>query len=661
MRLAFENKEESYELPTLKLAPLGLQKPTPGSKAQRLKPEEWKDKLAGQYYYYAVCGQHNAAAARSLLDSEVARNGLKGRGIALAEDIVHIKWKDTGDMTSIAQFGNDPLEADIRSAELKEAVTATKSHTFVLDLCEPVDLKLWKPQAWETLNSYLQTWCPLHWTLVSRQHAPSFFRKATRRKVGEEEPAKKSFPVGKNLYTKDDRMYILFKGNDLRVNTSVVHEGRLPKGVAAEVRLPQRVTQTDVSEIPFTPCDWSQTAPERPGSVYGDMERYPTQFVGLLDFLSKKGEGVVFLGKPHARSVWELPKAGRHVVAMEGNSDLLQFTMQLVKSEVNSRAHNCEVMVVKATRDRVWSNKTDMWFKLSERKRNKIYDFLFLQTRPRKDTDAEYSLYFMESEEQLKLGSYASLISTDDEAATGVEFDANAKEEESDTESLDLQYDPPLAEHAPGSSSTGPSPSPTPLVSPTARPVPDTSPMKLLERLRALAVPPCTLRPGSDVPPYHPSWKDDNIHFLLEPQSYSPEVDWGHGMIWHSGVIQPAIQKGEWVMAVAVPGVGWVSILRESKSNFLHLARISVLQKVRAENDRFGPDDLSVVSTAGRLFHELQDKCWLEMTEDYYDLDLSPLKGMVDWKVPPSSGPHGSPDGGAPGGGGDGGGGVGGG
>ncbi|GBG59602.1 hypothetical protein CBR_g49866 [Chara braunii] len=341
----------------------------------------------------------------------LTRSRLKSREIVLAEGIVHIKWKDTGDVTSIAPFGNDPLEADIRSAELTET------------------------------------------------------------------------------------------------------------GAAAVVRLPQRVTHTDVSEIPFTPCDWSQTTPKRQSSVYGDMERNPTQFVGLLDFVSKKGEGVVFLGKPHVRSVWELLKAGRHVVAMERNSELLQFMMELVKSEVNSGAHNCEFMVVKATRDLVWSNKTDMWFKLSERKRNKIYDFLFLQTRPRKDTGVEYihlkdhmfalldnyhgasrmnvknfleklqSLYFVESEEDLKFGSYASLISTNDEVATGVEFDTNVKEEESDTESLDLQCDPSPAEHARGSSSAGPSTSPTSLMSSMAKPEPGTTPMKLLGRLKALAVP----------------------------------------------------------------------------------------------------------------------------------------------------------------------------
>ncbi|GBG85220.1 hypothetical protein CBR_g39786 [Chara braunii] len=317
---------------------------------------------------------------------------LKSREVALAEGVIHIKWKDTGDVTSIASFANDPLEANIRGAELKEEVTATKSHT-------------------------------------------------------------------------------------------------------------------------------SLVAPERQGSFYGDMKRNPTQFVGRLDFLGKKGEGVVFLGKPHAQSVRELLKAGRHVVAMEGNPDLLQFAMQVVKSEVNSVLDN---------------------YHFASRMNAKAF------------IERLQSLYFVESEEQLKLASYTSLISTDDEEAIGVEFVSNVKEEESDTESIDLQYDPPPADHGRGSSSAVPSPSAAALVSPLAKPAPSTTSMKLLKRLRALATPPPALRPGSD-------------------------------------------------------------------------------------------------------------KWWLELTEDYYELDTSPSKGVVDWNVPPPSGPDGGSGGGSSGSEGDGGGDAGGG
>ncbi|GBG60323.1 hypothetical protein CBR_g4279 [Chara braunii] len=604
---------------------------------------------------------------RNKVLSVLTGSRLKSREIAFTEGIVHIKWNDTGDVTSIAPFSNDPLEADIRSAGVKEAVVATKSHTFVLDLCEPVDLKLWKPQAFDTLNSQLQTWCPSHWTLlvfIPRQQNLSFlasmnhlsFVKLLEGKWVRRSQQKKSFPVGNNLYTEDDRMYILFKGDDLRANTFVVYEGKLPAGAATAVRVPQKVTQTDVSDIPFNAC------------VYGDMDRNPAQFVQLLESITKKGEGVVFLGRPHARSVWEVLKAGRHVIMMEGNAELLQFTIDLVKSEVNSGAHNCEFMVVTETRARAWNNKTDMWFKLSARKRNKIYDFLFLQTRPKRDTDAEYvhrkdhmfmlldnyhgasrmnaktflerlqSLYFVESKEELTFGSYSSLISTEDEETTDIEFDATADEEGSDTESLDLQYDQHSAQHGTGSSLAGPSTSPTSLVSPMVKPAPGTTPMKLLQRMQALASGHRSLRLGSDIPPDHLSWT--NIHFLPEPQSRSTEADWGHDMIWHPGVIQPAIEKGEWIVAVAVPDGGWMPLPRGSKSDFLDVARIAVLQKVKAKNGSFEPEDVSVISTVGRLFAELQNKCWLELTEDYYDLDTSPSKGRVDWKIPPPSGTH---------------------
>ncbi|GBG59979.1 hypothetical protein CBR_g310 [Chara braunii] len=567
---------------------------------------------------------------RNKVLSVLTGSRLKSREIALAEGIVHIKWNDTGNVTSIAPFGNDPLEADIRSAEVKEAVVATKSHTFVLDLYELVDLKLLKPQAFDTLDSQLQTWCPSHWMLVvfilrqqnlyflACMNHLSFVKLLEGKWVRSQQ--KKSFPVGNNLYTEDDRMYILFKGDDLRVNTSIVYEGKLPAGTAAAVRVPQKVTQTDVSDIPFNACDWLHSSPARRGIVYGDMKCNPAQFVQLLESVTKKGEGVVFLGKPHARSVWEVLKAGRHVIAKKGNSELLQFTIDLVKSERDTDAE--------------YVHRKDHMFTLLDN----YHDASRMNTKT--FLERLQSLCFVESEEELTFDSYSSLISTEDEETTDIEFDATADEEGSDTESLDLQYDQHSAQHATGLSLAGPSTSPASLVSPIAKPAPSTTPMKLLQRMQALASGHRSLRPGSDIPPDHLSWTNANIHFLPEPQSRSTEADWGHDMIKHPGVIQPAIQKGEWIVVVAVPDGGWMPLPRGSKSDFLDIARIAVLQQVRAENGSFAREDVSVISTAGRLFAELQDKCWLELTEDYYDLDTSPSKGRVNWKIPPPCGMH---------------------
>ncbi|GBG83379.1 hypothetical protein CBR_g37093 [Chara braunii] len=229
--------------------------------------------------------------------------------------------------------------------------------------------------------------------------------------------------------------------------------------------------------------------------------------------------------------MWELLKSGRHVVALEGNSELLQFMMNFVKSEVNSGANRCKFVVKKDKRKRIWGASTDMWFKLSGRKRNKIYKFLFLETRPKKENDAEYvrrkdyllvllnnyhgasrrntkafldtleSLYFVESDQGLKHDSYAALISTDDEAETGIELDANSKEEESHNESIDLCYDPVPVERAPGSSSVGPSSTQTPHVLPVPKVTPGKTPMKWFGRQRTLTGAPTTLLSGCVVRP----------------------------------------------------------------------------------------------------------------------------------------------------------------
>ncbi|GBG92187.1 hypothetical protein CBR_g54632 [Chara braunii] len=593
MRMAFSQAEKTYELPTLKLAPLGLEKPKSGVRADRLKPEDWKDELAGQYYYYRVgtgygilremedretlapegakwitkkgkvkdirpdvshiengkLGQkevvynvpveapqkkgkkekepgdwfvqvtepdpHCWKSMEALTDNEkcrllkkvlncevvwvqtgsasLAKQGRLGVHLLKCDLIlvrswnynqfVYEKWadtdwtraytflkkqeailvefekqgmdavlwdgsrklvgdaslfedcppytgceddktikatkkfalnkklsvdwknkvlsKDSGDVASIFPFGFDPLEAQMRVTELEKAVGTTKCHTCVLDLCEPVDFKHWTPKAFESLNSLLEQLFRSHWTVfafVPRQWDYKFMTsvrhlpvvKAMAGKWVKRTQQKKSFSVGNNLYSADDRVYILLKGDDLRENTCLVYDGRLSAGDVAAVGVHQKVTPTDISETPFDPCEWPSAMPGVDRKVYKDMERNHTQLTHLLEFVCKKEEGVMFLGKPHARIVWEVLKSGRHVVALEGNSELLQYTLDFLKSEVNSGASRCEFVSRSEKPTRVWEPSTDMWFTLSERNRNRIYELLFLETRPKRDNDAEY-------------------------------------------------------------------------------------------------------------------------------------------------------------------------------------------------------------------------------------------------------------------------------
>ncbi|GBG88734.1 hypothetical protein CBR_g48264 [Chara braunii] len=544
----------------------------------------------------------------------------KSMDVALAEGMVHIRWQDSGDVTSIAPFGVDPLEAQMKVVELEKAVGITKCHAAVLDLREPVDITQWTQQAFESLNALLQHLFPSHWTVVAfvpREHDYYFMTslchlsvvKAMAGKWVRRPQQKKSFAVGNNLYSVDDRMYILFKGDDLRENTSVVYDARLEAGDAAAVGAHVKVTPTDVSEMPFEPCEWPLVIPGHDHKVYKDMELNPAHLAHLLEFVCKKGEGVMFLGKAHAQVVWEALKGGRNVVVLEGNSELLQYTLDFLKGAVNSGTHRCEFISRTHKTRRAWEPSTDMWLKLSERKRDRIYEFLILETRPRRDIDPEYirrrehmlalldnyhgasrlnaknfldrleCLYFVESEQELRVASYSALIDADEEATTRVVFDTNVPEEDSDTKEIALNY------------------------------------------LPAPVLPP----PGSST------------------------ADWGHDMIWHPGTIQLAIREGEWIMVVVDSAGQWEPRLRLPKSEYLQLASSGVADKVASENPRFQATDPAIVKHADRLFLELQDKGWLELSDEFYDFDTSPSKGSVDWKVPPATGSQGSVGGGSPG------------
>ncbi|GBG91689.1 hypothetical protein CBR_g53503 [Chara braunii] len=415
--------------------------------------------------------------------------------VALAGGVVHVLWKDSGDVTSIASFGVDPLEALMRVTELKQAVGTTKCHTCVLDLCELVDFKQWTPKAFESLNSLLEQVFPVYWMVVAfvpREWDYTFMT------------SMRHLPVVKAMAGK----WV-----------------RLSAGYTVVVGAHQKLTPTDISDFPFDPCEWSSAMPGVDRKVYKEMERNPMQLAHLLEFVCRKGEGVMFLGKLHTRVVWEVLKSDRHVVALEENSNLLQYTLEFLKSEVNSGANRCKLVSRSEKSRRVWEPFTDMWFKLSQRRRNKIYEFLFLETWPRRNNDAEYMrrkehmlvlmdnyhdatrmnaknfldrlecLYFVESEKALKVESYGALISTDDEAETGVVFNTAAHEKESDTEDIDLDYHPATVFQASGSSSAAPSTCQATQASHVARSALGKTPSKLAARPTPRAATPPPLHP----------------------------------------------------------------------------------------------------------------------------------------------------------------------
>ncbi|GBG85452.1 hypothetical protein CBR_g40094 [Chara braunii] len=325
----------------------------------------------------------------------------KSMEVALSEGMVHILWNDSKDVTTIAPFGVDPLDAQMKVVELERAVGIMKCHTCVLELCEPVDIKQWTAKVFKSLNALVEHLFPSHWTVVAfvpREHDYYFMTsqhhlsvvKAMAGKWVRRTQQKKSFGVGHNLYSLDDRMYILFKGDDLRENTYVVYDARLAADDAAAVGALQKVTPTEISDMPFNACEWPVVIHGHDPVVYKGHERNPTQFAHLLEFLCEKGDDIMFLGKAHAQVVWEVLKGGRNVIALEGNSEWLQFTLDFLKTAVNSGAYHCEFITKSEKPRRVWDPSTDMWFKLSARKRSRIYEFLFFEKSPARGTDIDY-------------------------------------------------------------------------------------------------------------------------------------------------------------------------------------------------------------------------------------------------------------------------------
>ncbi|GBG76407.1 hypothetical protein CBR_g22155 [Chara braunii] len=842
MTTAYSQTEKTYELPTLKLAPLGLVKPTPGVRADRLKPEDWEDMLAGQYSYYAVAGQHNAAAARALLGTDVAvrynferwparmvyfsNEDFEGYFLVSAEDNkkdlkapprqlklsmrdIRWCWKELGYPKAV--MGNPSgKQAQVEAwrrfcAEALHRTSYNHLWTLADDKTEQgikkqnAALRSYFPlamagkSAWETGMEFFERWetgrllAPegAKWIAkkekvqglkpgVSHIENEKDGRKVVVYNVPVEGPQKKGkkekepgdwfvqvtktdphcwksmealtdnekyrllkkvlncevvwVQTGSSALEKQgklgmheavqlvkcDRILVrlwnyyqfkhknrpdsdwttkypflkkreailakferkgldaalwdgsrklvsdssLFKdyppymGDDLRENTSVVYDARLAAGDAAAVGALQKVTPTEISDMSFDACEWPVVIHGRDPVVYKGMGRNPTQFAHLLEFLCKKGDGIMFLG--NAQVVWEVLKGGHNVIALEGNSEWLQFTLDFLKTAVNSGAYRCEFITKSEKPRRVWDPSTDMWFKLSARKRSRIYEiyeFLFLEKRPARGTDIEYMrrkehmlalldnyhgatrlnaknfldrlelLYFVESEPVLRLESYGALIDADEESLTGVVFDTGAPEEDSDTEEIDIDYR--LAPVLPSSASSSASPS-------TNRPAQATpvrrTPSKLLARLTPRLAAPPPLRPGCQVPLQHPSWKDENIHFEGHDHTRSTEADWGHDMIWHPGTIQPAIWKWEWVMAIVDTDGEWKPSERLAKFDYLDIARSVMVDKVTSENSNLHPADPAIIATADRLFRELHDKQWLEISDDFYDLETSPSK-----------------------------------
>ncbi|GBG68116.1 hypothetical protein CBR_g2667 [Chara braunii] len=265
------------------------------------------------------------------------------RGI---DECTNILWRKTSAVMTLALFVVDPLNALDHKDVLRKLANRLHSHTCVLDLWGTADRARWDAGAFASLSEFLDIVCQDYWTLVifvpclwnlsfmtylSALRAPRCYTGKWVRKT----QVKKTYQFGNSMWEEPDVMHILFKSEDPLLLTQPVYEGAVAEDDAAALRRKQKVTPTDVVEHPFKSLNFADVGDlTQRGTVYKDWERNPFQLCSQLHFFCVAADAVLFLGKPHAQVVWNLLQSGRHVLAVEGDSTQLEYTVQFVAHEV---------------------------------------------------------------------------------------------------------------------------------------------------------------------------------------------------------------------------------------------------------------------------------------------------------------------------------------
>ncbi|GBG71590.1 hypothetical protein CBR_g9006 [Chara braunii] len=316
----------------------------------------------------------------SVITGDRAKGKKSPRGV---DECINIMWTRTSALTTLAQFNVDALSAIDHKEALGKLGHQLRSHTCVLILCGTVDRAQWDSGAFASLSELLGFVCQDYWTLVV--FVPclwnlSFMTSlsalgATRCYTGKwvrKTAAKKTHQFGNNIWEKPDVMHILFKGEDPRLLTHLVYEEAVAEDDDAALHKKQKVTPTDVEEKSFKSLTFTDIGNlTQRGALYKDGERNPNQLCNQLLFFCGVADAVLFLGKPHAQVVWSLLQQGRHVLAVDGDTMHLEYTVQYV------------------THEPVYDPNKDMFFKFTPKKRRQVYSFLYSE-QPRLRFDPQY-------------------------------------------------------------------------------------------------------------------------------------------------------------------------------------------------------------------------------------------------------------------------------
>ncbi|GBG86691.1 hypothetical protein CBR_g41754 [Chara braunii] len=534
------------------------------------------------------------------------------------DDCTNIKWRDTKVVTTLAPFAFDAFTTFFVKDDMRHVVRQLRCHTCIIHLCDPVDRARWNEEAFKALAGFLETLCPEFWTVVafvprvwdlsfmSLLHCLPVVSRSARKWVRRGQ-IRKTYQIGNSKWAEEDRMYVLFHGDDLKLNTHPVYEEGLRDDDAAALGKKQKCTPSDIAETQFTPTTFhSADVLHQKGVVYKEMERNPSMLSNLMEFFCSPENAVMFLGKAHAQVVWNLLKSGRHVVAVEGDTELLSFLKTYFMYEINSGVHNCDLHIGQTSIQH--DPNRNFWFKLSSEKRAKLYKFLFQDTRPSYRTDDDYRLcrqvaigtldgyhggsreaatnfvdkleecYFDQGKTEVTLNIFRAHVNDEED------FNPNDDEEVS-VGNTEFELEATYRKHVGGvASSSTPatsqipvgSPLGTPVAAPVATPTSGSSKGFLSSRRRPLSP---TVRPELPILlPVLSGLLPGKIYHFGKDHRSTNEAEWGHHIVWHPDYFQPAVLDGEWVMSKVNDDGVWEVNTRMSKEDFLQVAHEEVLR-----------------------------------------------------------------------------------
>ncbi|GBG65734.1 hypothetical protein CBR_g52328 [Chara braunii] len=270
--------------------------------------------------------------------------------------------------------------------DLTRAVRKLSCHLAVLDLVPLKNLDAWNDQRFHEFHQMMTVLCGSYWALIvfsalkiEEMVLRNVFRwDGVRVLLGRwrrySEPASSCAQVGNLPLRGRDSMTIVLHGT----------ENDFKKVTVAKSRMNTLFDTHYVEEL-FVRCTKEVIAVRGDSKpVYRIWKREPAKMKDLCTWFSKEGEGVLLLGNVHAGTTWDLLRSGRHVVAFDGSSNLMEYSTLFIDRHVNNPDNRCHF---ERSRPQHRSDR-DMFLKLGK-KRDSLWSYLFCNA-PATPTDADY-------------------------------------------------------------------------------------------------------------------------------------------------------------------------------------------------------------------------------------------------------------------------------